>query len=436
MAKKKRAEYGANTDLKERRDLYKELVGLQKEQKAAIEEQGPVMSKLLGLSQKFLSIDEDILEGAHEGNRLDKDKAKAAANSVKGNMKIMGLIKGQLGFIKKFRGIAKSINMILKANPLFLLVGIVVGLATAFLKFQKAVAETRKELGVSAVEAATLELRFKGLAFYAKLWGLEAEDIKSSFNAIRETFGGIDQATNSFIMNLAKAQLTTGATADQLAQIVSIQESISDLSREALLQQTKTTAELIRQAGVAPGAIFRDIAESSEFFAKFAKEGGDNIVKAAIQARKLGLNLSQVEGVASSLLDFESSIEKQLEASVLLGRQMNLDEARRHALLGNTTGMMDEILKQVGGESEFTAMNVVQRQALADSVGVNVTQLTRLVKNQVSPEEFARTSAMTEEQRLLGDIYGTLKGQNMHLGNISKNTYGIPKDESTATDGG
>ena len=43
---------------------------------------------------------------------------------------------------------------------------------------------------------------------------------------------------------------------------------------------------------------------------------------------------------------------------------------------------------------------------------------------------------MTEEQRLLDQIYGTLKGQNMHLGNISKNTYGIPKDESTATDGG
>ena len=412
----------ATADAEERRDLYKELVELQIEQTDEIKEQGPWMSKLLGLDKQIQAIEEDILIGKKDGTGLDKDKAKAAANAVKGNQKILGMIRGQLGFIKKFRGIAKSINMILKANPLFLLVGIVVGLVTAFFKFQKAVAQTRKELGVSAIEAAKLEVRFIALGWAAKAWGLETEDIKSSFNAIRETFGGIDQATNSFVLNLAKAQLTTGATAEELAKIISIQESISDLSREALLQQTKTTAELIRQAGVAPSAIFRDIAENAEFFAKFAKEGGDNLVRAGIQARKLGLNMSAVAGVADSLLDFESSIEKQLTASVLLGRQINLDKARQLAMTNDMTGMMDEILRQVGGEAEFTAMNFKQREALADSVGVNVAQLTRLVKNQVSPEEFARTQGMSAEQALLSNIYGELQGHGKSLGGINSNT--------------
>ena len=42
---------------------------------------------------------------------------------------------------------------------------------------------------------------------------------------------------------------------------------------------------------------------------------------------------------------------------------------------------MKEILKQVGGEAEFNKMNVIQRKALAESVGVNVEQLSRLVRN-------------------------------------------------------
>ena len=43
--------------------------------------------------------------------------------------------------------------------------------------------------------------------------------------------------------------------------------------------------------------------------------------------------------------------------------------------------MQQEILRAVGGEAEFNKMNVLQRKALAESVGVNVEQLSRLVRN-------------------------------------------------------
>ena len=85
--------------------------------------------------------------------------------------------------------------------------------------------------------------------------------------------------------------------------------------------------------------------------------------------------------ISESLLNFESSIENQLQASLLLGRQINLDKARQLALVGDQEGVMKEILKAVGGEAEFNKMNVIQRKALAESVGVNVEQLSRLVRN-------------------------------------------------------
>ena len=158
-------------------------------------------------------------------------------------------------------------------------------------------------------------------------------------------------------------------------------ESISSASRDVLLNQIRTNAAIIGQAGVSPALVMKDLAQNAEFFAQFAKDGGGNIIQAGIAARKLGLEMSAVAGISESLLNFESSIESQLEASMLLGRQINLDKARQLAFTGDQEGMMKEILKQVGGEVEFNKMNVIQRKALAESVGVNVEQLSRLVRN-------------------------------------------------------
>ena len=103
---------------------------------------------------------------------------------------------------------------------------------------------------------------------------------------------------------------------------------------------------------------------------------------ASVAARKLGLNLSTVAGISESLLSFEDSIEKQLEASLLLGREINTDKARELAFLGKQDELLAEIKKQAGGESEFNQMNVAQRRALGSALGVDPEELARLVRTQ------------------------------------------------------
>ena len=197
-------------------------------------------------------------------------------------------------------------------------------------------------------------------------------------------------------------------------------ESISSSSREVLLNQIRTNAAMIEAAGVAPALVMRDLAENAEFFAQFAKDGGQNLIGAGVAARKLGLDMSAVAGITESLLDFESSIEAQLEASMLLGRSINLDKARQLALNNDIEGVQREILKQVGGEVEFNKMNAIQRKKLAESIGLNVEQLSRLVRNNTAGATGAAAGAAVgtpnnvfsnpEGERLLGKIYGELRG--------------------------
>ena len=92
--------------------------------------------------------------------------------------------------------------------------------------------------------------------------------------------------------------------------------------------------------------------------------------------------MKTVHGVAESLLDFQSSIAAEMEASVILGRNLNLQRARELALLGDTSAMMDNILNQLGGEAEWNALNVLQRKSLSKALGMNVIQMQKLVSAQ------------------------------------------------------
>ena len=199
--------------------------------------------------------------------------------------------------------------------------------------------------------------------------------------AIRNDLGASVQESVKLSLNFARTAAATGQTSEELTGTLSIMESISSASRDVLLNQIRTNAAIIGQAGVSPALVMKDLASNAEFFAQFAKDGGSNIIQAGIAARKLGLEMSAVAGITESLLDFETSIEKQMEASLLIGRQINLDRARQLMFVGKTDQALQEVLKQVGSEAEFTKMLPIARKALAESVGVNVEQLSRLVRN-------------------------------------------------------
>ncbi len=69
------------------------------------------------------------------------------------------------------------------------------------------------------------------------------------------------------------------------------------------------------------------------------------IADAIFNAKRLGFELAQMEGISGNLLDFESSISSEMEAELLTGKQLNLEKAREAALAGETGVLMDEISK-------------------------------------------------------------------------------------------
>ena len=102
--------------------------------------------------------------------------------------------------------------------------------------------------------------------------------------------------------------------------------------------------------------------------------------KAVVAAQKLGLSLKEASDISRNLLDFESSIEAEMEAELMTGKKINLEEARRLALAGKSAEALTEIANQVGTSSEFMGMNVLQQESLAKAAGMTADQMANMLR--------------------------------------------------------
>jgi hypothetical protein len=111
-----------------------------------------------------------------------------------------------------------------------------------------------------------------------------------------------------------------------------------------------------------------------------------------------------------------------MEASMILGRSINLDKARQLAYSGDLANMMIEVKNQAGGEAEFAKMSVVQRQALGDAIGLSGANLAEFMKTEAEVQENAQKSLLGNIVKfsilgavvlgIVGAIVGAIPGLN------------------------
>jgi hypothetical protein len=138
------------------------------------------------------------------------------------------------------------------------------------------------------------------------------------------------------------------------------------------------------------------------------------IAAAVVQAKALGLELEQVTGIAESLLNFESSISNELEAELLTGRSLNLEQARYLALTNDIEGVAKEIANQGITAAEFGSMNMIQQKAIAEAVGLTKEELAQSLINQQA------LTKLGGKDKDLQSAYNRLKKEGLSDDQIAK----------------
>ena len=131
------------------------------------------------------------------------------------------------------------------------------------------------------------------------------------------------------------------------------------------------------KSAVNQGQILKDVANASAGISVSLGKNPEALAKAASQARRLGLELDKLDQIASSLLDFESSIENELSAQLLTGKAINMNKARELALTNDLAGLGEELFKNSADLNEFSKMNRIQQEAMAKAIGMSRDELAR-----------------------------------------------------------
>jgi hypothetical protein len=337
------------------------------------------------------------------GDILDVDGAKDAMQAAAAN--------GASSFGTLGAGV-KALGPSLKAalGPLALItiaVEAIQALVGAMFEADKRVTNIARNLNISK-EAA------RGV--YSNLIGIkkEVDDIRFGTKDLTEAFDDISQLT----------EFTTIATNGQVKAQVELVKLLGIQKEDALaLQETFAVNNIESEKGIdlvydqiaafanrnkieADGRkILSEVAKTSKLIQLNFRGNTAELVKTTLEAKKLGLNLDQVNKVADTLLDFESSISAELEAELLTGKNINLEKAREFALNNDIAGLTQEIAKQGITASKFSNMNRIQQEAIAKTLGMSSNELAdSLYKQELIEKTAGNTTKQLREQAKLARI--------------------------------
>tara|TARA_A100001515_G_scaffold133109_1_gene122070 strand:- start:327 stop:1499 length:1173 start_codon:yes stop_codon:yes gene_type:complete len=124
------------------------------------------------------------------------------------------------------------------------------------------------------------------------------------------------------------------------------------------------------------------------------------IAGAVAKAKQFGMTLQGLADISNNMLDFQSSIEAELQAELFIGRDLNLERARLYALTGDYANLAEEIKHNAGGELAFARMNVLEKQKLAAALGMSADQMSDMLFNQANLAELAQEARANGEDDL------------------------------------
>lgn len=354
--------------------------------------------KLYGVSLKIVrSLDAKLARG-EELTKQELVKYNRAKDNVDKQEEEVLLRTKNLGLVQRtlltFKQIPKIAGALLKnlTDVNFIMAAIYKN----FTAVDAAGVELQRITGQNAKAMAGMNSNIVTSVETLKMMGEVSSRINMNLNGIM----GTEQ-----VGRLTETVKMLGLGADEaagLAKFSTISGQSIDEFTDSVVQGTNNFTKLNGKA-VNHGQVMQDVLSTSDDIALSLGGDAGRIAAAAAAARGLGMDLKRVDGIANSLMDFESSIQNELEAQLLTGGRINLAKAREFALNNNLKGLSEELANNGASAAEFSQMNRIQQESLAKALGMSREELAKsLVLRELnagkSAEELARSTNMTKEQ--------------------------------------
>lgn len=351
-----------------------------------------------------------IADAVDETKKLGQEAERLGDKGFKPMSTFVGLLKNKLGE-------SLSITNLLQGS-MVLLIG-------ALKSIDDGAGKMAKSMNITYSEALNLRSELTGIANASGDNAVNTQGLQESLLAINDTIGARVSLNEKDLTTFTKMREQAGLTNDEIygiQQLATLNNVTLEETNEKLLGAARAYAGKNKLA-INEKQILKDVSKASDALKLSLGGGVDKLAEAAIKARQFGLSLEQTESMAESLLNFESSIESELSAELLTGKDLNLEKARSLALSGDTAAAAAEMAKQMGSAAEFGKMNVIQQEALAKSVGMGRDELAKSLIDQVALQKMGAKEGQSAQER-----YNELRAQGLSQAEIQAK---LGKDANT-----
>jgi hypothetical protein len=287
----------------------------------------------------------------------------------------------------------------------------------------------RKQLGLSRSASAGISTDMKVIATGTADTFITADKLAESFSAMSGQLGFAVDYSGQTLETFTTLNKRLGLSVEQATSLTSLLKLQGDNTEDQLDNLTQQIGAFNTLNGTAfdTKQVLGDIANTSAAIQVSFAGSTDELASSVLEAKKLGLNLSQVDKVAESLLNFETSIENELKAELLIGREINLEKARLLALNNDLEGVAQELADQQVSFFEFSKLNRIQQTAISEAMGMGREEMSEMllqqqrmtmtndeISSQLEGQELKNFKAMTFQENMnaalekMRDIFSTI----------------------------
>jgi hypothetical protein len=347
---------------------------------------------LTDLDKRRAEILENQLATIDEQRSSIKDLTKDLAKLITEDKKHQELIEQTVRHFSSFNDKAAKLYSVYTnlKNPVTAVYQMIELSAERFIALDNAAEAFRKTTGFLASQTSVVEATISRTSRDLATFGVTAENAGIAAQRIADSFSSTALVTDEIVGHVALMEQNLGVAVEDSTSVMQNFMGIGKMSADVANKTAGAAASLAKAAGVPFAKVMKDVATAGGEVLKLVRGSVDALVKGAVEARRLGLELKDVGAAADKFLDFQTSINSEMEASVLFGKDINFTRARELAYAGDLAGLAKEqskILKEVG---DLRKLDAFQTKALAESMGLSVDQLVKMNAKQEEMNELRR----------------------------------------------
>jgi hypothetical protein len=212
-----------------------------------------------------------------------------------------------------------------------------------------------------------------------QLAGVSAEQIASSLSAASNAMG--KRVSSELAADMAVMSKRTGQSAENLASVTEYFMRTDKVGAKSAINMQEGLRAMADSANVDLGGVMEEVAQASKEALGYQIKSGPALAKQVVYAKSLGVSFNDIAKAGKSMvLNYKDSIKNEMQLSAMLGRNVNLSEARSLFAQGKN----DEALKSIQAQGLDPAkMNMFQQEALQQALGgLDLNSIQKISQNQ------------------------------------------------------